>query len=61
MQNPLVIDVAEVFDTYSFTQGVLRGLIGIGVAVGMFKGLIGMALVIFSNWVVKRMGHEGIY
>jgi len=61
MQNPLVIEVAEVFDTYSFTQGVRRGLIGIGVAVGMFKGFIGMALVLFSNWVIKRLGHEGIY
>jgi putative aldouronate transport system permease protein len=61
MQNPLVIEVAEVFDTYSFSQGVRRGLIGIGVAVGMFKGFIGMALVLFSNWVVKRLGHEGIY
>lgn len=61
MSNPLVIDVAEVFDTYAFTQGVQRGQTSIGVAVGLFKSLINLALVVSSNWVVKKMGSEGIF
>ncbi|MCU6790891.1 ABC transporter permease subunit [Paenibacillus sp. WQ 127069] len=61
MINPLVNEVADVFDTYAFTQGVQRGQISVGVTVGLFKGLIGLILVVMANKIVKRMGHEGIY
>jgi len=61
MQNPLVMSVAEVFDTYAYNHGILNGQISVGVAVGMFKGVVGFALVMASNYVVKKMGHEGIY
>ncbi|OXM83596.1 protein lplB, partial [Paenibacillus rigui] len=61
MMNPLVTSVAEVFDTYSYTQGILKGQISVGVTVGMFKGVVGFILVMGSNYVVKKLGHEGIY
>ena len=60
MMNPLVMDVAEVFDTYSYTRGILAGEVSTGVTVGLFKSLINISLVVGSNWVVKRLGHEGI-
>ncbi|WP_342746637.1 ABC transporter permease, partial [Paenibacillus rigui] len=44
MMNPLVTSVAEVFDTYSYTQGILKGQISVGVTVGMFKGVVGFCL-----------------
>ncbi|ULL16677.1 sugar ABC transporter permease [Paenibacillus sp. H1-7] len=61
MMNPLVRDVADVFDTYVYNQGILRGMYSVGVTVGLFKGFVGLALVMISNYFVKRMGHEGIY
>ncbi|WP_243767401.1 ABC transporter permease [Paenibacillus agricola] len=61
MMNPLVTSVAEVFDTYSFTQGIIQGKVSVGVTVGMFKGVVGLVLVLLSNYVVKKLGHEGIY
>jgi putative aldouronate transport system permease protein len=61
MTNPLVTSVSEVFDTYVYTVGILRGQISVGVTVGMFKGIVGLVLVMLSNYVVKKMGHEGIY
>lgn len=61
MMNPLVSSLAEVFDTYAYTQGILRGQISAGVTVGMFKGVVGFVLVMASNYVVKKLGHEGIY
>lgn len=60
MLNPLVMNVGDVFDTYAYMQGILRGQLSIGVAVGMFKGVIGLILVLGANWLAKRMGHEGI-
>jgi putative aldouronate transport system permease protein len=61
MTNPLVTPVSEVFDTYVYTVGILRGQISVGVTVGMFKGVVGLVLVVLSNYVVKKLGHEGIY
>jgi putative aldouronate transport system permease protein len=61
MTNPLVTSVSEVFDTYVYNIGILRGQISVGVTVGMFKGVVGLVLVLLSNSIVKKMGHEGIY
>lgn len=61
MQNPMVMDVAEVLDTYIYTQGIRNGKVSVGVATGMFKSLINIALIMTSNFVVKKMGHDGIY
>jgi putative aldouronate transport system permease protein len=61
MMNPQVISVAEVFDTYSFNQGLLQGQYSVGVTVGIFKGLIGLVFVITANYIVRKLGHEGIY
>ncbi|TBL71569.1 ABC transporter permease [Paenibacillus thalictri] len=61
MLNPLVLSVGDVFDTYAYKQGILSGQTSVGVAVGMFKGVVGLALVLISNHIVKKLGHEGIY
>ncbi len=61
MYSPVIREVAEVFDTYAYTQGILRGQISVGVTVGMFKGVVGLILVVASNRIVKRLGYEGLY
>jgi len=61
MMNPLVMEVAEVFDTYTYTHGILRGEMSIGVTVGIFKGVVNLIMVLSSNYLVKKTGHEGIY
>lgn len=54
MMNPLVMDVAEIFDTYAYNHGILRGRISVGVAVGLFKGLVGLILIVSANYIVKK-------
>ncbi|TVY09204.1 ABC transporter permease [Paenibacillus cremeus] len=61
MMNPLVNNVADVFDTFVYFRGIQQGEISLGTAVGMFKGVVGLVLVLISNYVVKKLGHEGIY
>ncbi|MDF2961870.1 MAG: binding-protein-dependent transport system inner rane component [Paenibacillus sp.] len=61
MMNPLVREVGEVFDTYAYTQGILRGKFSIGVTVGLFKGIVGLVFVVTANYIVKKLGYEGIY
>ena len=61
MTNDMVRNVSETFETYSFLVGVQMGNYSVGAAVGLFKSVIGLALVLFSNWLIKRSGNEGIY
>lgn len=61
MMNPMVREVAEVFDTYAYTYGITQGQFSVGTAVGFFKGVVGLIFVLTSNYIVKKLGHEGIY
>ena len=61
MMNPLVRSVGEVFDTYAYTYGILQGQVSVGVTMGLFKGILGLILIVTANKIVRRMGHEGIY
>ena len=61
MQNPLVYNVSEVFDTFAYNMGITQGFVSVGVAVGLFKSVINMFFVVGANIIVRRAGHEGIY
>lgn len=59
--NSLNREVGEIFDTYVFTTGIQNGQMSYAAAVGLFKGLVGLLLVIAANKLAKRFGEEGVY
>lgn len=61
MQNPLVMNVAEVFDTYVYKVGIRGGQFSYSTAVGIFKSVIGLVLIILTNRWANKKGHEGIW
>lgn len=61
MTNDFVTSVSEVFDTYTFRIGIQRGNYSIGTAVGLCKSVVGLCLVLASNWLVKKADGDGIY
>ncbi|MGG4035948.1 sugar ABC transporter permease [Paenibacillus cisolokensis] len=61
MYNGAVSDVAEVFDTYVYRTGVQQGQFSYSTAVGLFKSVVGLVLVILSNLLAKKFGEEGVY
>lgn len=61
MYNGAVSDVAEVFDTYVYRTGIEQGQFSYSTAVGLFKSAVGLILVIGTNKLAKRRGHEGVY
>ncbi|SEN02283.1 ABC transporter permease [Paenibacillus sp. OK076] len=61
MYNGAVSEVAEVFDTYVYRTGIEQGDFSYSTAVGLFKSVIGLVLVVVANRLVKRMGQEGVY
>ena len=62
LQQPAVGNQAsEVLDTYVYNNGILAGNWGVSAAVGLVKGLVGLALVLTANKIAHWFGERGIY
>lgn len=62
LYNANVYDVSDVISTYIYrmTFATARANYGYSIAVGLFKSLVGGALVIFCNWLSKKVRGRGI-
>jgi len=61
MLNPFTMEVGNVLDTYVYYKGIQQSDFGFSAAVGLFKGVVGFALVVLTNRLAKRFGEEGLY
>ncbi|MFC4808038.1 ABC transporter permease [Paenibacillus sp. GCM10023250] len=61
MMNGVVADVADVFETYVYRNGIQNGQFSYSTAVGLFKSVIGLTLVVLANKIAKKFGEEGVY
>jgi|SRR5882757_766543 len=60
-QGPVGPDVSEVLDTYVYNNGILGGNWGVSAAVGLVKGVVGVALVLGANKLAHLFGEQGVY
>lgn len=60
LYNPLVYEVADIIDTYVYRMGIVGLQYSFNTAVGLFKNIIALILVVGANYLVKKMGQEGI-
>ncbi|MFC3772470.1 ABC transporter permease [Paenibacillus sp. GCM10012303] len=61
MLNPYVQEVGNVLDTYVYYKGILQSDFSFATAVGLFKSVVGLVLVVAANKLAKKFGEEGIY
>ncbi len=55
-----VYEVADIIDTWVYRQGLLEFNYSLATAAGIFKGVIGMCLVLFSNKLVSRISDSSL-
>jgi putative aldouronate transport system permease protein len=56
-----VYSVGDIIDTWVYRQGILEFQFSLATAVGIFKGTIGLLLVLFSNRLAKKFTGSGLY
>lgn len=56
-----VYSVGDIIDTWVYRQGILEFQFSLATAVGLFKGTIGLMLVLVANRLAKRFAGSGIY
>lgn len=55
-----VYSVADIIDTWVYRQGLLEFQFGLATAVGIFKGVIGLGLILGSNAMIRRYSESSI-
>lgn len=63
LYSPAVYSVADILDTYTYRQGIVKTNYSFATAAGLFQNVIGFILVIASNLFVKKLsdGEEGLW
>ena len=61
LQNSLNLDVAEVFETYTYRIGIVGGRYSFSAAVGLFQNVVGAILVFSTNQLAHAMGRASFY
>jgi len=56
-----VYSVGDILDTWVYRQGILEFQFSLATAVGLFKGVIGLVLVLAANRLTKQFAGSGIY
>lgn len=52
---------SEVFDTFVYYSGIRVGDFDYGAAAGLFKGVVGLLLILAANKVAHMLGERGVY
>lgn len=61
LYNPAVYDIADVFGTFVYRVGLTQAQYSFATAVGLFKGVVGLVMVITTNKIAKWFGQSGIW
>jgi putative aldouronate transport system permease protein len=61
LYSPPVYDVADIIDTYVYRKGLVEVQYSFAAAVGLFKSVIAVILVVGANYLAKKIDQEGIW
>lgn len=61
LYSPAVYKTADIIDTYVFRVGLEQMSFSFATAVGLFKSVLALALVLLSNFITKKMGQDSLY
>lgn len=61
LYSPSVYSVADIIDTFVYREGLQSNNYSYATAVGLFKSLVSMFLLLLTNFIAKRLDQEGIW
>lgn len=61
LYNPLVYEVADIIDTYVYRSGLEQFQFDYATAVGLFKNVVGIILILSANAIIRRKSEHGIW
>lgn len=61
LYSPAVYEVADIIDTYVYREGLTKLNYSFATAVGLFKNILAMVLILGANFIAKKMNQTGIW
>lgn len=61
LYSPLVYEVADVFETYSYRTGLLQGRYSYATAIGLFQSVVGFVLIVGANRLSKKINDYSLW
>ncbi len=61
MMNDAVINHVDIIDTYVYRIGLQKGNFSLGTAAGLFKGVIGLFLILSTDRISRKISGEGVW
>ena len=61
MSNAAVIAKVDIFDTLIYRSGVVQAQYDYTIAVGLFKNVVGLMVLLFANWIIRRYSEYGLW
>ena len=61
LYNPLVFEVADIIDTFVYRRGILERQYDYATAVGLFKSVLNVGLLVGANVIIRRFSEYGIW
>ncbi|MNJ39669.1 putative multiple-sugar transport system permease YteP [compost metagenome] len=61
LNNGILLPVANVIDTYVYQMGILNQRFSYATAVGLFKSLLSVTLLVIANRIARKMGNTSLW
>lgn len=61
LYSEAVYNVSDVFETYVYRMGLVKGMYSYSTAVNLFKSVASLILIICTNRIAKKLGSEGLW
>ena len=61
LYSPPVYSVGDIIDTFVYREGLVNSNYGFSTAVGLFKSVVGLMLIVGSNKLANKFGRQGIW
>ena len=61
MMNDAVINHVDIIDTYVYRIGLMKENYSLGTAAGLFKGVIGLFLILSTDKLSRKITGEGVW
>ena len=61
LYNPLVYETGDVIDSYIYRVGLQQLKFSLTTALGLFKGILGLTMIVTANTLARRFAGRGIF
>ena len=61
LYNPITYEVGDIIDTYVYRIGLVEFDYSYSTAIGLFKNVLGLLMLLFTNAIVNRFSEYGVW